>query len=31
MIVTDSHIPDGGYGIKFNRADGEVLKWTRWR
>jgi hypothetical protein len=26
MIVTSSHIPDGGYGIIFNRADGKVLK-----
>ncbi|RKF15978.1 phosphomannomutase [Altericroceibacterium spongiae] len=26
MMVTGSHIPDDRNGIKFNRADGEVLK-----
>lgn len=26
LIVTGSHIPDDRNGIKFNRADGEVLK-----
>jgi phosphomannomutase len=26
LMVTGSHIPDDRNGIKFNRADGEVLK-----